>query len=288
LEGLLRSLFTGLAVSDTRVERAGDVVMELEHSELRAGAPVFIHCASYAPGKAGGLVRHVADDATTGELSSVLPPDGHDFLRGACVALISGDHVIFCGDGLKPEALRYFLHRIAEAKGKPATETQYDFAPVANREVLGKVQSEGVKSIGIDATLDEFDPGGQLFETLGGNLKNEILSALRSLWEKDPKFSELHDDDFHNVNAKIILTLDKRHAKGISQQAFDDVAKTALDSQEPGFYLKTRDNSLISYNAIKLIKTVDLAVEHETMEYREAWEAMEIYFDELRSHGYVT
>jgi len=180
------------------------------------------------------------------------PPDGHDFLRGACVALIRDDHLVFCGDGLKPEALRYFLHQIAEKRSRPQNETQYDFAPVANKEVLKKVQSEGVKSIGIDATLDEFEPGGQLFETLGGTLKNDILNALRSLWEKDPKFASLHHEDFHNVNAKVVLTLDKRHAKGVSQEAFDDVAQRTIDSQEPGFYLRTRDNALISYHTVSL------------------------------------
>lgn len=102
LEKVLRPLLTGLAVADSQVERAGDVLMELEHSDLRDGAPVFLHCASYAPGRPGALVRHVPKDAVSGELSSVAPPDGHDFLRGVCAALVSDDHVIFCGDGLKP------------------------------------------------------------------------------------------------------------------------------------------------------------------------------------------
>lgn len=180
------------------------------------------------------------------------------------------------------------MHQIAQAKGRPGAETQYDFAPVANREVLKKVQSEGVKSIGIDATLDEFDPGGQLFETLGGTLKNEVISALRSLWEKDPKFAELRDEDFRNVNARILLTLDKRHSKGLTQEAFDAAAQKTLDSQEPGFYLRTRDNARISYETVKLIKSVELSTQHETMEHKEAWASMEIYLDELKSYGYIT
>ncbi|RZK77314.1 MAG: hypothetical protein EOO85_09145 [Pedobacter sp.] len=276
-----------LAVADSRISRAGDIITELEHSDLRDESPVFLHCATYAPGRAGGLVRHVAADATAGELSSILPPDGHDFLKGSCVALVSADHLIFCGDNMKPEALRYFLHELAKARGRPAYETTYDFAPVANKEVLRQVQSVGVKSIGIDATLDEFDPTGQLFETIGGNLKNEVLNALRGIWEKDPKFSHLRDEDFHNVNAKIILTLDKRHSKGVTQEAFDDAAQRTLDSQEPGFYLRTRDDAVISYSSIKLVKTVELPVQHETIDYQEAWSAMEIYFDDLRSRGYL-
>ena len=188
---------------------------------------------------------------------------------------------------MKPEALRYFLHELAKAKDRPAPETTYDFAPVANKEVLRQVQSVGVKSIGIDATLDEYDPGGQLFETIGGKLKNEVLNALRSIWEKDPKFAHLRDEDFHNINAKIVLTLDKRHSKGITQEAFDDAAQRTLDSQEPGFYLKTRDDAVISYSSIKLVKPVELPVQHETIDFREAWSAMEIYFDDLRSRGYL-
>lgn len=287
LEGLLRTLLDGLSVNETQVNRAGENVMELEHRELRPGAPVFLHCATYAPGKPGGLVRHVSSETQIGELSSTPPPDGHDFLKGACVALVSGDHAIFCGDNTKAEALRYYLHELAKGKRRPDSETQYDFAAVANKEILKKVQSVGVKSIGIDATLDEYDPGGQLFETLSGNLKNDILNALRGLWEKDEKFADLRDADYHNVNAKIVITLDKRHARGISQASFDDVAQQALDSQEPGFFIKTRDDSTFTYNSIKLGKTVDLPTQHESLDYQEAWSAMEIYFDELTSRGYI-
>ena len=74
LEGVLRTLLAGLAVAETKIERASDVIMELEHSDLRSGSPVFLHCVSYVPGQAGALVRHLPADATAGELASIAPP----------------------------------------------------------------------------------------------------------------------------------------------------------------------------------------------------------------------
>lgn len=288
---LQESMMLALGVKDTvsksRVTRADNSIVEVRNRRQTTDAPLFVHCVSYMPGRQGSVVPKVDEKASEAPLATVAPPEDSEFLDGSCVALISGDHAIFCGHNMKIEAFRVFLHELARQAGRPLPETQYDFAPVADRALLRKLQAEGVRSIGIDASLDDYDPNEQMFETLYGQVKNRVLDALRSLIEKDSKFSDLKEADYHNINAKIVLSLDKRFISGVSQEDFDKTAQQAINSSEPGFYLRTRDNSIITSSSIKLCKSVDLPNKDESLDHSKAWVAMEEYLDELRTRGYL-
>lgn len=289
LEALVReALAYGVSVHGSRIERADGSVLEVRHRRTVDEQPVFVHIVSFVPGAEGSVVPIVAGNVDTGPLATVAPPNDANFLGGSMVAMVTGNHCIFCAENLNINTLRLYLQNMSRRIGRPSKDEQFEFVAVPDREVIKALEAQDVVSIGLDVTLDEYDPNGQLLESETQSIKQRLIATIRDFFERDEEIRQLRELDLSNVNAKIALTIDGRYKSGLSQVDFDKSARQIIDEVEPGFYIRTRSGTKITHNSMKISKTVDIAIANETIDHVSAWLRMEEFHAELTASGYLS
>jgi hypothetical protein len=231
------------------------------------------------------VVPHVHRGAEA-PLRTIPPPDDADFLTGALMALIVGDHCLLCSDGLTSGALRAYIQQLVIRRNLPREAHRLDLAAVANRERLQEIINSGVQEIGLRATLDELDdeirPGG-----LVSRMKAELKEAILTLIARDAEVGELLERDYGNINAKLVVSLLQRKHGRITQEDFDRTAQEAAQDEDPSLYIKLRSGSRIDANNIKLSKRADINSAGSTIDHGDAWLKLEEFYAELLAAGYI-
>jgi hypothetical protein len=288
LESIVRASLTSCpAVSSSAIERADGSIIEIRHRRAALGQPIFLHLVSYMPGAEGSVVPNVPNDADFGALSTVPPPNNSNFLGSSLVAMLVGNHCLFCAEGSNISTLRLYFQNIFRRGGRPSRDEQFDFVPVPDREVLQALQAQDVMTIGLDVTLDEYDTNHQIIESDTFSIKQNIIAIFRDFFERDENIRQIRSMDLSNVNAKVSLSIDGRHRGGVSQLEFDEDARTIMNDLEPGFYIKTRNGTRITHNSMKISRIVEIAVQNETIDHASAWLRMEEFHAELIAQGYI-
>ncbi|MEM0899399.1 MAG: hypothetical protein AAGI92_05555 [Pseudomonadota bacterium] len=274
-------------VADTTYKRPDDSVIQIRHRKIADDGTIYLHCVSFTPDGQTGIVPRASQSDVQAPLSLTDAPENADFLTGSMVALISGDHVLFCAESATAKTLAFYLQKLSERVNSMAGDRQFELQNVINKSELKKLRSEGAQIIGLDATLNEYDLNSVIAETTTATTKQKILAALRDIIEKDQTLRDLRDRDMRNVSAKVSLRIDGRHNDGLSQADFDESASDIIDDLEPGFFIRTKSGSKITHSSMTLSKTLNIAVKNETIDHASAWVAMDEYLAELKSGGYI-
>lgn len=275
------------SVADSSIKRPDGSILEIRHRNFNQDGATFLHLVSYQPGAEGSVVPNVKIGENQGELASVPPPNDANFLGSSMVAMIVGNHCIFCADSATIGTLRYYIQSMSRQIGRPSSDEQFELIAVPNKEVLRDLEARDVDSIGLDVTLDEYDNNHSIIESETLTIKQRIIGAIRDVFEKDESINSLREMDLSNVNAKISLNLDRRRKSGISQTDFDLNAREIMDDLEPGFYLKLKGGTKITHQSMKISKNVSISNAHEAMDHNSAWLVMEEFYTELRANGYI-
>lgn len=289
LEVVLRAIFEAFpTVGASAVQRADGRVVEIRHRRAAERQPLLLHCSTHEPGAQGSVVPHTRLEHPAAPLRTIPPPDGADFLTGALIALVSGDHCLICSDGPTIASLRYYLQQLVIRRGLPPAAQRLDFAAVANREMLNEIIHSGVSEIGLSTTLDELDPAQHPDHTLIDRAKARAAEALATLFEREYNLEELIGQDHANINAKLTIRLNSRKHGFIDQHAFDDTAQHVIEEEEPGIYIKLRSGSRIDHQNVKLSKRVEIDSDGTTISHVQTWNHLEEYYAELVAAGYIT
>lgn len=275
------------SVVDSSIKRPDGSVLEVRHRNFNQDGAIFLHLAGYQPGAEGSVVPNVTGGADQGALASVPPPNNANFLGASMVAMIAGNHCLFCSEGATIGTLRYYIQSMSRQIKRPSSDEQFELVPVPNRNVIKQLEAKDVISIGLDVTLDEYDNNESIIETETRSLKQQIIGAVRDVFEKDENIRILREKDLSNVNAKVSLNIDRRKKGGISQSEFDTSARDIMDDLEPGFYLKLKGGTKITHQSMKISKSLPIPNVHEALDHNAAWLVMEEFYTELRANGYI-
>ena len=79
---------------------AADIAIQCRHWRDANPNGVFLHIVSFGPGASANVVSHDPAFADA-PIATTPPPDRADFMDGNLVALVRGNHVVFCGKGVK-------------------------------------------------------------------------------------------------------------------------------------------------------------------------------------------
>src|SRR5690348_3562143 len=98
---------------------------------------------------------------------------------------------------------------------------------------------------------------------------------------------ELLDQDFSNINAKLVISFNQRRRGIVTQEAFDRVAQVAVEDDDPSIYIKLRSGSRIDHENIKLSRRVDIDAVGTTIDHGETWVKLEEFYAELLAAGQI-
>lgn len=244
---------------------------------------IFMHLASYNPGEHTSILRK-KEKVNSAEVDTMAPPKNAEFLDGDLMVLIVGNNVFLCTTHAHEKAAeRYLKFIFAKAKLEDAS-TFFSLKKVGNANKLNLIQSQGVKSITIDASI--FDASIDCMErkTVSSKLGGSLMDELKSLALKDLGQKEI--DQAENLSARIVLTFDSRRKKAVlGRDTLTSMAAKIVSEDDDGFTIETVGGETIRQNQITLRKTVKLAKYGKSVYRNDTWKELRQYYNELNAAG---
>ena len=114
----------------------------------------------------------------------------------------------------------------------------FELNPVANHEKVEEIIKSGAASVGLNATLDELDIEELEVTKFGDRWRRGLGETIATLFSSDDKMQEIDLTDLSNLNAKLILSFNKRKKGNLTQEEFDQVACEIADEKDRGIFIK--------------------------------------------------
>jgi len=89
--------------------------------------------------------------------------------------------------------------------------------------------------------------------------------VFRALFRTEPGIGEFIDQDGANINAKFVISFNKRRAGRVTQEQFDHVAEGVAEQDDPGIYIKLRSGGRITQDSIKVSERFEFEATGTTM-----------------------
>lgn len=289
LESVVRAVLKKAPnVNDSAITRSNGQIMEVRHRTLGTQGPVLVHFAAHVPGAEGSLVPAVGA-VSSGPLETIAPPKNKNFLDGALVVLVTGDHCLLCTAGLTPAAFRFYVFSMIKKLGLPKKASRFNLAAVANREKISEIIESGVECVGLNGTLDSLlHASDSTKASLGKKVKTSLSKAVAALISQDQDLGKLIREDHSNINTRLVVSFKRRAHGHLDQESFDDAARHIAEEEEPGIYIKLRSGTVIDADRMKLSRKVEIPNHGSTIDHSAAWNELKGFYQELTKDSLLT
>lgn len=288
LAEILRDILDRLTdVVSTQVEKADGSNVEIRHRSFDENGNIYLHCVTYTPGVEGSLVPYATVSEIHGPLRKIPAPDNTEFLTNSLMCMISGNHVLFCSDGMSHQQLRYYFQQLMLQAKLPDDCTRLELLSVANREKLKEIIDDRAKCIGLNVTLDEFDEIDDVSSGVATKLRESFYNTISTLIAEDDSFKDIALADLTNLNASLSLSFNSRKRGKVTQSEFDKYAKDFAEDDDPGFFIELRSGSKITHKSIKLSKLVKISTDGTTINFSDAWGKLQEFYLDLIQAGQI-
>ncbi len=250
---------------------------------------LYIHVANWTPGQAASTVPHVAvGNLPDADLDTEDPGDDWDYLDGDGMVMVSGNHCLLLPSGITQQSLERYLKsllRLGRGQGANLPEWAENFrlVPIADNVAIQMLFDQGVKSISLDI--------GQYLETAAdreegrGNrniIQNLGLDVLMDLVIRDQDRQEIEAAE--NVNARLVISLN-RNRRGIGIETFTAIAQDITEENPEDIEFVTTTGQRFKRGDLIIKSQVELPIDGQPVNYRQAWNQMAGYYEELQQTG---
>ncbi len=284
LEQYLSEAHTKLPdVTQRRVAMPGHLVLECRKHQNQASLGVFLHIAAYSPGEHASVVP-MTSGTQPADVTTTPPPDQCEFMDGDIMALVVGNHVLLCSSNLHEKKAERYMVEVIDAAKIDTNASKFALSKKADVDKVRLIQSQGVKSINLNATL--FDATLDHLErtTVRKRIGGKLMDEIKALILEDQDAAELEGAE--NLSAHVILKYDSRRTDStIGRQSIESLASQMIEDGDDGFTIETLGGEKIKGTDITLRKTVSLPKHGKSVFCGDAWRALEQYYYELRDGG---
>lgn len=223
-----------------------------------------IHLVAKYSGEAAATVADTrgirADDDV-----HVPPPERRAFKSADLFALIRGNNVVVCTDGIRHQALEYYLKNFLQVGRQSNASVMFTLERVANTAAVATLTRGGVKEIKLTGTLfnatvdllsQQAPPGGsRTLNEAVANLKAHLAAVFGK--DEDEEFAE------HSDELQVEVVVKARggiRADGSVLSKLEEVGIDLLDEldQDVGYVIKTNDNKIVRGKDLVIIHPVQL------------------------------
>jgi hypothetical protein len=262
-------------IEDTRIAR-GDQILEVRHkikeaTAFSSGSVTLIHVAAYTPKDFASLVpmKLGPEDA---DLTAMPPPEGHEFLDGDVMALLSGNDVCICVSGATEGALYIYLIKLFEKLGFTTQDLRFEIQKVANRSALKELVSEGVREITFDFATYELS-----IESLMSKKGPSLMGSIGAFFGADSGVDDLLGRE--GVQGFLTLKADGRVAHGAAQRALAGFASQVVDEEADGFVIETKTGDRITPSELSIRRYVPVEKDAKTIKHADAWSKLISFYE---------
>lgn len=291
LESLIRGVIsTRTSTASTRLNRGDDGTIQIVHRKAKPETkPLLLHITTHYEGEAASVLPRAGRSASI-DLSTAPAPEGHDYLDGDAMVLLSGNDAVVCVSNMHEVAATNYLRRLVSEKGGQPEKANFDLMKIANKKVIRRLIKSGVKAVTLD--VGSFAETFAEIETEESARRKNAAAAIghffRNLVEQDRKAEDYYLDE--NLNASVVIRADIRHGKGAAVRAASEVADNVLDlfgdlPQDEGYQIETTSGITIRPDQIVVRERFRFPAHGKTIEYKAAWSKMEEFYARLLSEG---
>lgn len=218
------------------------------HLQDRNG--LFVHLIAKVTGEAAATVTDVRGARSDTEI--LLPPPANRSYKNADLfALIKGNSIVVCTDGVRVPALEYYLKEFLLQAGQSNNSVVFSIHNVQNVEAVRVLQRGGVKEIKLtgtlfNATVERLQDDVGPLHSLSMVVRN-LQDQLASVFEKD----ENPDLAQHADQVQVEVVVKARggvRAEEVVLQKMEDVGIDLLDDLDAGvsYQIKTKNNKTVT------------------------------------------
>jgi len=282
LEAKVRSALRRCPSTETtRVPLRGGVA-EVCHRKL--GRNARLHVAAYTPDEEASLVP-LTSGVEENDLEVLDAPEGTEFMDGDLMFRVNGDSVIMCPSGVHPNLCARYLQGLFATAGLAEDSLAFELVAIADVNKVQLIERHGVKSVELDVAMYQESVSAIQDRRERGRLERHLTGPLRDIlgliFDADPTLDELVSAE--NLQAKLVLSFDRRRRGRLAQESVKDLAQRIVDEGMPddlGFTINTPAGRITS-DKLALRKEVELPIFGKTVSHEAAWREVDIYFEEL-------
>lgn len=271
-EALSESLKLRPTIEDTRMDLQ-DGVAEIRHRRHSADG-LYLDIAKWTPRESVSTVPHPVPPPSDADLASEPPGSTWDYLDGAGMVLISGDHCLVMPSGLPhPTIIRYLSGLL---------DISLQVTPLTDSDTATALHEQGVKRIRLNL--------GQYAETsreLEHRRPRTIVQRLTSdMWEAliTNEATRQEIAEAANVSARLMISIDGRR-RGLTHETLRPLVTDVIEEDHEDIEIETGTGQRIRLGKLVLKKPVLVVADGKTVHYNDAWESMREFLGELRTRG---
>lgn len=201
-------------------------------------------------------------------------------MEGNLAALVSDNHVLFCGRPIREGALAQFSRWLfRETWPNDETIDKFELQKVANVQKLALIRREGVKSVRLHSCLkpESLARLDRIHDRSFASWLSEMIGAAVGL---EPKTSSEE-----SIDISIELDLKKRKMGPTVEKWMVDVAESLLDDSGTDFVIETLSGQRITNLELVIRKSAKLARHGGSFDHDDAWEKLGDFLKSLREDG---
>jgi hypothetical protein len=249
------------------------------------GGGFAIHCARYVDGQGVGIIPTAP--APQVDVNERSPGPGENFLDSDLMALIRENHVVSLNCGRNAGSLSIYLQHLFRKAGLPDESRQFELVRIGSPDKLGIIQAVGVKSIDLDVDIAEATGAEIIHDESRKGVWNTVVrnvsKTLYAITSRDKTIEQLRSAESGTIRVSINVPAgDLATAKhGLDGFAADVVE----DDEADAFVIHLRNGATIKPEEISVRRQVRLEARANSVSAFQAWDAMELYMDELEESG---
>jgi hypothetical protein len=215
------------------------------------------------------------------------PAPGENFLNSDLMAFIDRNDVICLNCGRNAGSLRIYLQQLFRKAQFEDGSRQFELGRVGLPDTLALIAAKRVKSIdlGIDiaeATSAELLEGARSDSTWDG-IKSGVATVFHAITARDETVERLRTATKGKVRVSVSVP---NGDIDTAKSGIDSLAEDIIDDDEASSYvINLRDGNTINANEVSVKKGVYLDPAANSVSVSQAWDAMELFVDELRDSG---
>ena len=287
-EALSTSLATRPSVIDTRLplrDGKAEVRHRMDHSQ-----GLHLHIAAWTDREPMSTVPHPSPAAPSADLAEEQPGSDWDYLDGAGMVLVSGNHCLTMPSGLHKSSIAQFLHSLIlhgphPAGLVPSHAADLRLLAIARPDIARLLDEQGVKRIRLN--VGQYAEIGRERDdrrssTIVQSLRDTVWGTLLDMITNDADRREIEQAE--NVSAKLVISIDSRR-RGLTHEALSPVASRIFEEGAEDIEIETKTGQRIRSGQLVLTKSVPVKASAKTVHHNHAWELMQEFFAELRRAG---
>ena len=245
-----------------------------------------IRCAKYIDRQAVGVIPMEA--ISNVNLGEQHPHVDENYLSSDFMALICNNYVIVLNAGPYAGVLRWFLAELFRKANFRRATRQFELRRIGRIENLAMIQAIGVRTIDLNLAIDKAT-GTELMQLESPGVWNSAMQhagkLLQAIVAQDKGIDKLREAEKGTVTISLNV---KKDDLDVAKNGLNYLARViAEDEYSEDFNITLRNGQKIRHSEIVLSKQVRVDRSANSVDVNNAWDEMELFYEELKTRGYL-